>query len=153
MDKKALFKFKVGALIFLTIILIIILILPGRAGLLDTGFKFPTTNGDDYTAWTNPANTYADDGNYANEITNEDSHDWYDFNLGVPTGVNITGIEIEIESYDSMCTPNGALLEISWDGGASYTTSGQNFAGGCFTWDTSNHGNSSYLWGRTWQNI
>lgn len=64
----------------------------------DTGLKSPTANEawQGNPQWTNPANAYADDANYA--TATDDSNERYQvytaFSLNIPDGAVITGIEV-----------------------------------------------------------
>jgi len=116
----------------------------------DTGLKFPTATGDDHNQWSNPANAYANNGSAASESTVNQKQDWYNFSFGVPAGATIDGIEVKVEARDIYCDPNGADVELSWNGGASYTSSGKGFDGNCESWSVETLGGATDTWGRSW---
>lgn len=116
----------------------------------DTGFKNPSATGDDYNQWTNPENAYASDNSDAREPSNSEQQDWHNFSFGVPPGATIDGIQIEVEGTNDE-EDNGVDIELSWDGGVSYTST--NYGA---IWPESeddsyeSFGGSSDTWGRTW---
>ncbi|MCZ6734152.1 MAG: DUF4347 domain-containing protein, partial [Gammaproteobacteria bacterium] len=117
----------------------------------DTGFKNPSATGDDYSQWTNPGNVFASDDSRAREDRNGQQQDWYDFGLGVPGGATITGIEVKVEAQDPDFSGNGIDIELSWDGGASYTSTGYGTATLNMGSDVVyTYGGPSDTWGRTW---
>lgn len=117
----------------------------------DTGLKSPSAEGDDYIAWANPTNAYVSDDAYADDPSLGDQHDWYNFAFGVPPGATITGILVtaEIHSYSEGYTAI-IELELSWDGGTSYTTSGKDVTTTSATDETQTAGGAADLWGRAW---
>ena len=118
----------------------------------DTGVKYPTNNGDDYTDWTNPTNAYSDNGSYAEgDQKTDEEHDWYDFDFGVPGDISsIDGIKVELEGHEgSTSAQNSTYVYLSWDGGTNYTSSKYAyFYNGADQQQTL--GGSSDTWGRTW---
>ncbi len=117
----------------------------------NTGFMSPSASGDDHNQWTSIANTYVSDNVRSREDRNNQKQDWYSFGFSIPLGSTIDGIEVQIEANDPLCnSANGADVDLSWDGGASYTSSGKSFTGSCTTDLTHNLGGSTDTWGRTW---
>jgi len=118
----------------------------------DTGFKSPTSEGDDYIDWVEPTSAYSSDNYLAYSVSEGDLHDYYDFTFGVPEGATIDGIEVSIEgSGGGMGFPADIEVELSWDGGSSYTSENkQNTFPGLPDESTEIYGNSSDTWGRTW---
>ncbi len=98
----------------------------------DTGLQSPTATGEDYNQWvTNingypPSNAYTSNNQYAEENRNDQQQDWYNFGFSIPGGSNIDGIEVRVEAQDNYCNDaEGAIVELSWDGGVSYTSTGR----------------------------
>lgn len=116
----------------------------------DTGLASPSATGEDYSDWIDPENALADGSGWATSgaVANA-RQDYYNFGLGVPNGSTILGIEVVADAADGV---SGATLayELSWDGGATYTTSGKSsgVVGGSFQNYT--QGGSSDTWGRSW---
>ncbi len=118
----------------------------GSAGPTETNWRSPSATGEDYNEWTIPANAYSSDDSYTSEGTPGDMQDWYNFNLNVPNGATINGIQINVEGVAS--TNVGADVAISWNGGIHYTSEESNSWGS--TEENKTYGGVSYLWGRTW---
>ena len=120
-------------------------------GLLgDTGFRDPTATGDDHNQWSNASNAYASDDAYASVTSNGQQQDWYNFGFTVPSGAIIDGIEVYVEGNDQLAA-NGVAVEVSWDGGATYTSTGaQQLWPGSGTDVRRAFGGGDDTWGRTW---
>ena len=118
---------------------------------VSTGFKSPSATGDDYSQWTNPTNAFASDDNDALEDRNGQRQDWYNFSFSLPAGATIDRIEVTVEGEDPNWSGNGTDVELSWDGGASYTTTsyGATWPGGSEVTNTFGGGWVD-TWGRTW---
>jgi hypothetical protein len=122
--------------------LLVFLILGAQtAAAADTGFLSPTANqadrgghNDGYE--TNPGNAYKLDGLFAvdndsgtstNAIcsnTGKDRHRFYDYNIPVSAGSRITGIEVRLDAKaDSAENSPAICVQLSWDGGTSWTAS------------------------------
>jgi hypothetical protein len=134
----------------------------------NTGLKSPTANaavtssaGDNNGYQTNPANALADDGLFAVDTnsgtssstscasTSKDKHLYYnyDFNLSASA---IYGIEVRLDARaDSTSGSPRICVQLSWNGGASWTT-----AKATSTLSTSEAtyilGGAADTWGRTW---
>jgi hypothetical protein len=117
----------------------------------DTGFKSASATGEDYSQWTDANQAYASDDVNATEDRNGEQQDWYNFAFGVPSGASIDGIEVQIEGQDLDFTGNGIDLELSWDGGATYTTTGYGVTNLNQGSDqTYSFGGATDTWGRSW---
>ena len=122
-----------------------------NVALSTTGLRSPSATGEDFNQWTTPGNAFSSDDQYAEEDVNGRMQDYYNFSFGVPNGANIAGIEFQVEGHDPDWSGNGILVELSWDGGISYTSTG-NFV------DLPNGADAGYqtlggptnTWGRTW---
>ena len=116
----------------------------------DTGFLPPTSTGEDYNDWENPSNAFALDSNLARGLVGSDKQDYYDFSFGVPGGATIDGIEVTVHGgayVGGFCRLN---VELSWDGGDTYTSEGVTKDWFSSTISTQTWGGSSDEWGRTW---
>jgi len=110
-----------------------------------TGFKNPAANsadsggdGDGYEV--KPAEAYSDNALFASDNnsgtgagsglgcsnTGADKHRFYDYNFSIPGTVNtvITGIEVRLDAKaDSIVGSPKICVQLSWDGGLTWTTS------------------------------
>lgn len=84
-----------------------------------TGFKSPTSNGTpatydgSATEFTNPANAYADDSNYATVVDNELTYKYQsygDFNFNLPANAVVVGVEVAVKGK----TSTGSALAGAW---------------------------------------
>lgn len=118
--------------------------------LLETGLQSPASTGDDYTDWSSPTDAYTSNDTHAKEDITGNQQDWYDFSFGLPGGATILGIEVLIEGNNNNKT-TGCDVELSWDGGANYTTSGYGAIWPLSSTDsTDTFGGSEDGWGRVW---
>ena len=137
---------------------------PVNTGLLNPSANAPVTSGsgDNNGYQTNPSNVFANDGLFAvdtNSGTNsntsctsnrKDRHIFYNYGLSIPGGATITGIEVRADGLaDSTSGSPRFCVQISWDGGVSWTT-----AKTTSTLTTSEAtyllGGSTDTWGHTW---
>jgi hypothetical protein len=110
---------------------------PVNTGLLSPSAQAAVTSGsgDNNGYQTFPANAFADDGLFAvdtNSGTNnntsctsnrKDRHIFYNYGLSIPGGATITGIEVRLDGRaDSTAGSPRFCVQMSWDGGASWTT-------------------------------
>jgi hypothetical protein len=122
----------------------------------DTGFLNPSAqaadtggNGDGFE--TDPTYAFADDSLYAlNANGAGDRHRYYDYSISIPSGCSIKGIEARLDWWlQSTTGTNGMSVELSWNGGTSWTTAKTDS-----TQTTSEHtatlGSSTDTWDRTW---
>jgi hypothetical protein len=86
-----------------------------------------------------PGNACADGGGVAqdmnsgtggsnNSCTNagNDAHDFRDYNVSVPAGLNVAGIQVRLDaSVDSSSSTSFLCVELSWDGGNHWTAAKQ----------------------------
>ena len=118
----------------------------GSMGPVETDWKNPSSTGDDYNQWNNPVNAFTSDDIYSGEDTEDNMQDWYNFNLNVPNGATIDGIQVNIEA--TAISNAGAGIAISWNGGIDYTSEKSDH------WSTPEEnktfGGASDTWGRTW---
>lgn len=136
------------------------------SGPVNTGFLSPSANaaqtgGDGNGYQTSPSNAYLDDGLFAVDTNSgsginssctsnaKDKHRFYDFGINIP-GPTILGIEVRLDAkVDSTSSAPKLCVQLSWDGGSSWTTAKQT--------PTLTTAEQSYLlggpadtWGHTW---
>ncbi|HEY7465445.1 MAG TPA: pilus assembly protein TadG-related protein, partial [Dehalococcoidia bacterium] len=81
----------------------------------------------------------------------KDRHQYYNYGISLPGGASVTGIEVRLDAYidSTFSSTRRMCVELSWDGGASWTSAQQ-------TSNLSTSQNSFYLggssddWGHTW---
>lgn len=77
------------------------------------------------TTWLNPGNAYASDNSTANSKKDNDIVIYGSFNTALPDEAIITGIEIKAEwASGAHNKPSTLGVELSWDGGLSFTLTG-----------------------------
>ena len=98
--------------------------------------------------WTNGSNAFSSDGADAT-ASMAVSQDFATFNLNVPSGNTIEGIEVQLEAAAD--SAGGAIaVELSWNGGTGTTTTGIS-TGALTTSDVVyTLGGPDFLWGRSW---
>ncbi|MBW2974170.1 DNRLRE domain-containing protein, partial [Candidatus Woesearchaeota archaeon] len=115
-----------------------------------TGWRSPSATGDDYSLWLDPENAYESDGLNTIENAAGEAQDWYDFSFNVPAGVTIDGIEVKVKAKVPTPDNSSAGIELSWDGGAGYTSSGYSLGTDSTSYVILSSGGSSNTWGRSW---
>jgi hypothetical protein len=139
------------------------------APVTNTGFLSPTANaavtsgsGDNNGYETTPANAYFDDAAVAIDLNSgtgtntsctnnkKDRHLFYNYNFSIPTSAVIQGIEVRLDARsDSTVGSPKICIQISWDGGATWTTA-KSTPTLAATEATYVLGSPSDLWGRSW---
>jgi hypothetical protein len=107
------------------------------------------------SSWTNNNNVFTSNDAYARSSTNNTSRSWGNFNVNVPAGAAVVGIEVYVEakSVDAGCAVQAAL---SWNNGSSFTsgTSGTDpgLKNAVLTTSDAPYvlGSPTMLWGRSW---
>ncbi|GAB4435943.1 MAG: hypothetical protein OHK0015_27300 [Chloroflexi bacterium OHK40] len=139
------------------------------AGATSTGLLSPSANaavtssaGDNNGYESSPANAHANDGAFAvdtnsgtntnNNCTNsgKDKHIYRDYNISVPGGATINGIEVRLDARaDSTSGSPRICVQLSWDGGSSWTSA---LATGTLSTSEATYtlGGATNTWGRTW---
>lgn len=126
-----------------------------------TGWISPTANyspnitGD--LGFNIPSNAYADGGTYAGGYAESwpygsaNKHQYYGYGFSVPSGATINGIEVRMDVWrNSYATTGSMAVELSWDGGTSWTTTGYG-TGNLNQGETTYYeGSTSDAWGHTW---
>ncbi len=136
-----------------------------------TGFRSATaqaavtsSSGDNNGFQTNAGNMLVDDGLYAVDTnsgtststsctaTQKDRHVLSNFGFSIPAGSSIQGIEVKLNSRaDSTSGSPRFCVQLSWNGGASWTTAVT--SGTLSTAETIyTLGGVTNTWGRTWTN-
>ncbi len=137
--------------------------------LRNTGWLNPTANaaktssaGDNNGYQTNPTYAYADDtlsaldtdsGSGTSPFCNsseKDVHRFSSYNVSVPTGATIKGIEVRLDAkVDSTSGSPKICVKLSWDAGVSWTTAKATPTLST-TMATYTLGSWTDTWGRTW---
>jgi len=138
-----------------------------RAGY--TAWRSPTaqaavtsSSGDNDGFESNPTYAFADDASYAEDVNSgtaasldclslsRDRHWFYDYDITIPSGATINGIEVRLDAWADYATYNPRMcVQLSWDGGTTWTA-------GKTTADLTTSEQSRFLgtyqdtWGRTW---
>jgi hypothetical protein len=123
----------------------------------NTGYLSPSaqaadSGGDNNGFELNPTYAYSDDSLYASNIDGPgDLHLYYDYGISLPSGSTIEGIRARVDWWlDGAGGDNSLGVELSWNGGASWTTALKIDA----TETTSEHtailGGVADTWGRLW---
>jgi hypothetical protein len=112
-------------------------------------YSLPTNHTAGSNPWTNPENTYDQtDGTYAS-TNNVASSSFQDHGFSINANNEITGIELILEASRIGGTADSIDVELSFDGGTSWTTAKN--TGTLTTTDTLyTLGGNGDTWGRTW---
>jgi len=134
------------------------------AGDITTDWLSPTANaadtgGDNNGFEVSPTNAYGDDSSYARnmdndngDINNGDRHRYYGYDVSsIPAGSTILGIEVRLDWWlDSTYGTNSMSVELSWDGGTSWTSAQTDSSESTLTSHSTTLGGPSHTWGHTW---
>jgi hypothetical protein len=103
--------------------------------LLNPSSNLWRAGGDDNGYEVNPANAYADDGIFAVDNNSgtgtgtsctdrkKDNHLFYNYGMSLPGTAAIQGIEVRLDAkVDSSSGSPKVCVQLSWDGGSSWTT-------------------------------
>jgi len=143
-------------------------ILPMPAGDA-TGYLSPTAQsavtssaGDNNGFQTSPTNAFSDNGVFAVDTdsgngtstsctsTAKDKHLYRDYNLSIPSGSTINGIQVRLDAKADATTGAPKMcVQLSWNGGTSWTTAKQTTT---LTTSEATYslGGATDTWGRTW---
>lgn len=123
------------------------LFLVGAAGLAqDTGWLSPSADSGQFA---NGSRAYYDDTAYA-KAGNGQVHLYWGYEISLPAGSEVVGIEVLVDARKSGAAASALYVELSWDGGMSWTATGY-FAGWMkAAWRQYVLGGSGDTWGRTW---
>lgn len=121
-----------------------------------TGYRTAAANasdsgGDGNGFQTNPANAYADGGGVASNPDGAgDRHRYYNYDIAIPDGYTIEGIEVRADwRLDSTVGTSSLRVELSWNGGATWTAHKLDTQE-TIAEHTGVFGGPADLWGRTW---
>jgi hypothetical protein len=121
-----------------------------------------TASGDNNGFQLNPGNACADDAAFAQDTnsgtnttlacanTGKDRHLYYNYNVSIPAGSTIDGIELRLDAWaDATAGAPSMCVELSWNGGATWTAvkTTPNLTA---TQATYTLGSATDTWGRTW---
>ena len=125
---------------------------PGNTGLLNPSANGADTGGSGNGFETNPTFAYADAGGVAGNINGaSDRHRYYNYSLPIGGGCAIKGIEVRLDWYlDDDRETNSMSVELSWDGGTSWTAPKTDTVESVMTEHTTVLGSSTDTWGRSW---
>ena len=136
------------------------------SAITNTGFLNPTVNaaqtgGDNNGYQTTPTNAYSDNATFAvdtNSGTNsnssctnsgKDKHNFYNYGITIP-GTAVLGIEVRLDARaDSASGAPKICIQLSWNGGTSWTTAKQT---GTLTTTEQTYtlGGAADTWGHVW---
>lgn len=129
------------------------------------GWESPISTGKFYTEWTNPAEAFVSDDQYATTEGQFLDQDYYNFHFDIPPDSVINGIEVAVEGHGETWGVDDILVEI-WSESYNYS---QGFEPPLGEWGTKNDGAGGWwilgdgiddiatgggptdLWGVTWQ--
>ena len=113
-----------------------------------TSYTSPTATGEDHNDFTNPEGAFASDDDRASETTGGDAQDYYGFDFGViPEGSAINGFQFSVEGYRESFA-GLPYIQLSWDGGATYTSADEIIPLAQNSDSTNTAGSSTNTWGR-----
>jgi hypothetical protein len=114
----------------------------------NTDWRAPTATTSP-SNWTNPQNAYVSDDLYATKNSTSNPYQaWRTFGFSIPSGATITGIEVSVEARSTDSAGCRLGVELSWNGGSSWTSSGK-FAALTNVEQVFILGASNDLWGQT----
>jgi choice-of-anchor B domain-containing protein len=136
----------------------------------NTDFLSPSTNaavtsraGDNNGYQITPPNAHADGAGVAQDVdsgtnnnssctqNSKDKHHFYDYNISLPGGASVTGIEVRLDAFVDSVGSNAPKMcvQLSWDGGVTWTTAKQTPT---LTTSEASYflGGTADTWGRTW---
>ena len=121
-----------------------------------------TGSGDNNGFQTNPANACANDAAFAEDPNSgnsgattcsdvgKDRHLYYNYGFTIPAGSSISGIEVRLDAWADSTPSNPFMcVELSWDGGATWTATKKTTTLGTAE-ATFTLGTTTDTWGRTW---
>lgn len=136
----------------------------GNTGFLSAGTNAAQTSssGDNNGFEVNASNAHTDSGGVAQDVNSgtnsnasctansKDKHRFYDFNISLPVGATVKGIEVRLDAFaDSTSSSPKMCVQLSWNGGTTWTSAKQT--------PTLTTSEATYIlggpkdtWGRTW---
>lgn len=133
-----------------------------NTGYLNPSANISTTGGDNNGVETNAANAYTDNATFGIDTdsgtstatsctsTAKDKHLFYNYGVTLPANSTVNGIEVRLDGkVDSTTGAPAFCVQLSWDGGTTWTTAKQSAA--LSTSETSAVlGSPTDNWGHTW---
>ncbi|MCE9613084.1 MAG: hypothetical protein K8T26_02335 [Lentisphaerae bacterium] len=113
-----------------------------------TGWLSPGSYGP-HNDWKNPSNAFTSDNADCNGSDNWAVQDFGGFHVSIPSGATIEGIELVVEWAGNNAKLCQLGVELSSDGGISYTLTGNNDTRQSTADASSTFGNATYTWGRS----
>src|SRR3990172_2876718 len=141
------------ALLVSAAMLAVVLSIPTSAAPTDTGFLGPSAQvvdvGDGFEV--DPSNAFFDDALFASNINGAgDKHRFSGYAVSIPPGAAIDGIEVRLDWWvDDTAGVNSSSVELSWDGGITWTTAQTDVVPTAVEHSAS-LGGPADTWGRTW---
>ncbi len=124
-----------------------LLLFVGLAGLAqETGWMDPSA---DMGQFTDGPRAYHHDGRYA-VASHGQEHIYEGYGISLPGGSEVVGIEVLFTARKDSPTNSSLAVELSWDGGVSWTATGYGVGPMPASWRDYVAGGSSDTWGRTW---
>ena len=123
----------------------------GNTGYTNAAAQAADTGGNNDGFEVNPTNAFSNESGFAENINGDgDRHRFYNYGLSVKNSCGINGIEVRLDWWlDSLGGNNRMDVELSWDGGTSWTAAKTDPVE-----STEEHtailGGASDTWGRTW---
>jgi hypothetical protein len=123
----------------------------GDTGWMNATSQAATTGGSGNGFEENPTGAFADGGGFASNVRSPgDRHLYYDYGVDLSSLCIITGIEVRLDWWLALLVgTNSMSVELSWDGGASWTAAKTDT-----TQTSTEHsfalGGPSDTWGRAW---
>jgi len=123
----------------------------GSTGFLDPSANAADTGGNGNGFEANPAGAYVDGSDYASNVNGpDDRHRFSDYDVAVASYCAVKGIEVRLDWWlDSMSDATSISVELSWDGGTTWTSVYTDS-----TKSTTEHtvvlGGATDTWGRSW---
>jgi len=123
----------------------------GNSTFSDPTAEAADTGGDNDGYELFPVNAFADGSSFASNINGDDDrHRFYNYGFSIHNACTISGIEVRLDWWvDSAGGNNSMDVELSWDGGSSWTTA-KTDSEETTTEHTVILGGSTDTWGRTW---
>ncbi|HSL29833.1 MAG TPA: hypothetical protein VK900_11585, partial [Anaerolineales bacterium] len=138
-------------------------------GSTSTGYLAPSgqapqtsSAGDNNGYESNPTNAFLDDGLVATDLNSgsntntscthngKDKHHFFNYNFNIPSTAVIQGIQVRLDARaDSTSNSPKLCVQVSWNGGSSWTTAKQTSTLGTSE-ATYILGSPSDTWGRSW---
>jgi hypothetical protein len=124
---------------------------PGHTAFLNPSANAADTGGDNNGFESSPQNAYSDgSGNASNIDGPGDRHRYSNYNTSIKSSCAIKGIQVRLDWWlSSTLDTNSMSVELSWNGGASWTAA-KTDSQESTTEHTATLGGSTDTWGRAW---